>query len=501
MGAMAFLLAAIMLAPPWLLRMGRAQGHTKPPVYVILWLDTEDYISPQSDDSAKRLAEFLTRQGIRATFKVVGEKARTLQRRGRQDVIQALARHEIGYHSNFHSWHPIVEEYEEPLDWNDGVQEFTRRERSGFDDVRRIFGRWPSCYGQPGAAWAPQAFAALKQWGVGVYLDDGEHVGLDGKPFWYGGLLNIFNLAGTSSLRPDPDWTNLNEVKAYFQQLYSRLSSEKSGGIISIYYHPWEFIYRQPWDFSNFADGANPPRPAWKPSPVRRPEVIENAFHYFEDYVKYIKSFPDVEFITATQASVLYQDSARDHEFSAAELTRIAEQVTPEVSFQAHAEYTLAASEVLDLLSEFVAEEIRGHAQGPIVLRDTPAGPSEHPIELQQSIRVPWDQFSTAVLDVKDFVERNSQVPSVVWLGSRAVPPESYLVALARLTQDMQEKRTPPDSVMVAPAHLAASRFISGDPAVWYWPVNPIGFRAPHLSALAKLQAWTLKPASLGCPR
>jgi peptidoglycan/xylan/chitin deacetylase (PgdA/CDA1 family) len=240
--ALVYLFAALMLAGPWFLRVGRSEEHAKSPVYVILWLDTEDYISPPSDDSAKRLAEFLTQQGIRATFKVVGEKARTLERRGRQDVIRALTRHEIGYHSNFHSRHPIVEEYEEPIDWNDGVREFTRRERSGFDDVARIFGRPPSCYGQPGAAWAPQAFAALKQWGVRVYLDDGDHVGLDGKPFWYGGLLNIFNLPETNRLRPDPDWTNLNQVKANFQQFYSRLSSEEKGGIISIYYHPWEFI-------------------------------------------------------------------------------------------------------------------------------------------------------------------------------------------------------------------------------------------------------------------
>src|SRR5690348_9036314 len=55
-------------------------------VYVVLWFDTEDYILPPSDDAAKRLAAFLSEQGIRATFKVVGEKARTLERRHRADV-------------------------------------------------------------------------------------------------------------------------------------------------------------------------------------------------------------------------------------------------------------------------------------------------------------------------------------------------------------------------------------------------------------------------------
>ncbi|HVB29528.1 MAG TPA: hypothetical protein VNG91_06945, partial [Terriglobia bacterium] len=82
-----------------------ATGVQKPgPVYVILWFDTEDYVLPQSDDSAKRIAELLTSQGVPATFKVVGEKARTLERRHREDVIAALNKHAIVYHSNYHSW-------------------------------------------------------------------------------------------------------------------------------------------------------------------------------------------------------------------------------------------------------------------------------------------------------------------------------------------------------------------------------------------------------------
>jgi hypothetical protein len=59
------------------------------PVYVVLWFDTEDYILPASDDSAKRIAEFLTGLGVRATFKIVGEKARVLEQRKRSDVMSA----------------------------------------------------------------------------------------------------------------------------------------------------------------------------------------------------------------------------------------------------------------------------------------------------------------------------------------------------------------------------------------------------------------------------
>ena len=68
-----------------------------PPVYVTLWFDTEDYILPQDDDATKRLAEMLTRLGVRATFKVVGEKARVLEQRGRtrRDCRAEAARHRL----------------------------------------------------------------------------------------------------------------------------------------------------------------------------------------------------------------------------------------------------------------------------------------------------------------------------------------------------------------------------------------------------------------------
>jgi hypothetical protein len=71
------------------------------PVYVVLWFDTEDYIELTADDAALRIAKDLTAEGVRATFKVVGEKARVMEKRGRRDVIEALSQHGIGYHSNW----------------------------------------------------------------------------------------------------------------------------------------------------------------------------------------------------------------------------------------------------------------------------------------------------------------------------------------------------------------------------------------------------------------
>src|SRR6516225_7568191 len=76
-----------------------------PKVHVILWFDTEDYILPASDNATLRLARWLIQQGIRAVFKIVGERALTFERRNRDDIIEALKKHEIGFHARWHSVH------------------------------------------------------------------------------------------------------------------------------------------------------------------------------------------------------------------------------------------------------------------------------------------------------------------------------------------------------------------------------------------------------------
>jgi hypothetical protein len=465
-------------------------------VSMLLWFDTEDYILPQSDDAAKRLAIFLTQQGVSATFKVVGEKARTLERRSRQDVIGALERHDIGYHSNTHSQHPTVAEYESTLDWDSGVEEFTRRERPGFDDVARIFGKTPAAYGQPGVSWAPQAFPALLKWGVRVYLDEGKQVGLKGRPFWYGGLLNIFNTQEGEQLRPDESWSNLDMAKAKFQDFYFRMTSRKEGGVISLPFHPCEFVHKEFWDAVNFREGANPPPDAWQLPPLKTPEESERAFKYLEDLVVFMKSFPRVDFITASQAAQMFRDQAQKHVFSTQDIVGFAGQVDPEVTFQAGERYSLSASEVFYLLNKFVASLLRRKGAEPLILEGTPFGPAAAPVPLSAKLEVPWPQMARTVLDVQDELEKTGRIPSAVWMGSQPIPPESYLVGLAQLTVKLTDKGEPPDSVSFAPARLAAADYVADDsPELWDWVIFPRGFHAPKLMSLAKLQAWTLKPA------
>ena len=467
-----------------------------PPVYVVLWFDTEDYILPASDDAALHIATFLTHENIRGTFKVVGEKARTLERRGRTDVIEALKKHEIGYHSNYHSVQPTPAAYLDALGWDDGVAEFDRRERPGFDDVRRIFGVAPSCYGQPGSSWAPQTLGAMKQWGMKVYLDAGRHVALDGKPFYYCGLLNIYqitNMPRTGLTNPG----DLQEAESKFSDARKQLQSE-GGGLISIIYHPCEFAHKEFWDGANFRNGANPPREQWKLPAAKTPEETRVAFDIWENYVRFMRHFDDVRFITASDAVQLYADRAVDQKWNTAAVKTLATAVGDAPGFQQRDGYSLSAAEILAILSQFVAERAAGHENASIAYPSSPYGPSSPEVALEGPVTVDGEQFLRTAADVADSVRVHGRIPSAVWLGSQPVPPEAFLRSLALVAVDLADGKPMAKTIEIKPARLASAKYVAGDdPNLWKWVIFRPGFHAPHVMELAKREAWSLKPAIL----
>jgi hypothetical protein len=483
----AFLLAALVVAP--------ARGaDPAAKVYVLLWFDTEDYLLPADDDATRHLAEFLTGEGIRGTFKLVGEKARVLEKRQRADVIAALKKHEIGYHSNFHSTQPSPAMYLSNLGWDEGVAEFDRREGPGRDDVERIFGVAPTTYGQPGSSWGPQSYGAMKKWGMGVYLDGGRHVGVDAKPHYYCGLLNLYWLAHMPRVGlADPKDVPAAEEK--FAAARQALLAE-GGGVVSIIYHPCEFVHKKFWDGVNFRAGANPPRERWQVPPQKTPEETRVAFDNFERYVRFMKRFPDVCFITASDAAKLYHDDAGKHRFTGSELSAVAAAVGDEVSFQKFGALSLAPSEVFFLLNDLVAAADPGAAAHELSF--TPLGPTGTVADLAEPVTTDRSQFVRTSRDVASYLRRHGRVPSAVWLGSKPVPPEAYLRTLAKVAAAVLDGKEVPETLEVRPTKLAAAKYVSDDdPKLWGWVIFPPGFRAPALMDLARRQAWTIKPALL----
>jgi Polysaccharide deacetylase len=472
--------------------------QTPAPVYVTLWFDTEDYIIPQSDDAAKRLAETLTRLGIRATFKIVGEKARTLERRGRKDVIAALKKHEIGYHSNTHSQQPTIAVYLQHTGWEDGSAEFYRREVQGVRDIERIFGVTPICYGQPGAAWASQTYPALKRMGIGMYLDEGSHVGIDDQPFYYGGMLNVFKMRSNVARMELKGGESLTEGKAKFQAAYDKLRAQ-GGGTISIYYHPCEWVHTEFWDGVNFRRGANPPRNEWKLPGTRPAAETEAAFKDFEQYVTFIKEQPGARFVTAAELMKLYADGAQLQNFTRDEIQTIAQSVQKEITFMKMNGFTLSPADSFSLLTEaylsFLKEEKRPVKLNPVY---GPAHQFDPAAGGDKLTTVKRGEFYDSVLQTSQFCRTHGRMPDEIWIGANSVSPQDYLATLGAVIEGWKNANDNLSDIPLRQGKFTADRFVAEDSQrLWGWVIFPEGFHAPRIIELARLQAWTLKPAIL----
>jgi len=461
---------ALLLLLMLLFLMNAAGLRAAGPVYTLLWFDTEDYIEPAAD-VALTIARDLTSLGVRATFKVVGEKARVLEQRGRRDVLQALALHDIGYHSNFHSVQPTPALYLRDLGFVEGAAEFERREGPGARDLARIFGVRPSCYGQPGSSWAPQSNAALRRMGIPMYLDEGLHVGIGEQPFWYGGLLYVFNMGRFQLRAPLNGAEPLEKSCERFDQAARELGAR--GGVISIYYHPTEFVTTEFWDAVNFAKGANPERAAWVRPRLRSQAESEHCFAILHGYVAHAKDVPGVRFVTARELLQLYGNPSPPR----VERAQIAAHMSARQTFLETRDGMLSAADMLLTLLGMEPKYVDGPATR---LAGTFRGES-----------IPRPAFERAKADAVSFITANQRLPAEVWIGSATLSIGDFAATLA--ADDGATGNIP-----VRRANLEFEKYVSGEPQKAFdWPIHPEGFRAPELLELARLQAWTLKPARL----
>ena len=437
-------------------------------IYYLLWFDTEDYVEPTADDAALRLAGDLEKLGVRATFKVVGEKARVLERRGRVDVIRALSRHDIGYHAENHSIPPPPAMYMKQLGMIEGAQEFERREGQGVRDIERIFGVTPSCYGQPGSSWGPQSTIALRRLGIPIYMDEGSQVGLDSQPFWYGGILFVFNLQMFNMRADLNDESKLADATGKFDTAVAELG-RRGGGVIHTYYHPTEFIATEFWDAVNFARGRYTPAADYKSPKLRTRESSEKAYQIMLRFVAHVRQTPGVRIVTARQLMQIYASPVIPVDRAAAR-TQLRESID-----------TSGPHSAADLLLAVLGLEPQ-YVDGPTQRKES---------NLTAAGSVPRELFERGKRDAIQYVQRHRRLPSHVWFGSG-------FLSLADFTATVAHDDGVSGQVAVKKGVTAFERHVATDArGAFNWAIHPDSFEAPELLELGRLQAWTLKPARL----
>jgi len=460
-------------------------------VYLYFWFDVEDYVTPESDTALGRLIDIFDRHGLRATFKMVGEKVRALERRGHYDILRGLRDHDIGYHTDYHSRPPSISEYALQCDWSGGIAEFERRERGGVGTLRRTFGQLPSCYGQPGGAWAPHVYPVLRQWGIPVYLDAGPWVSVRGRPHYYCGTLNLLGLENTMHIGIGRGAAEVERCQETLGEIVRQL--RPTGGEVSLYAHECEFVTSQFWDAVNYDRGRDTARDQWQPAPTVSVEESESRYAAMDRFLEYAQSLEEIEVVVASQAPSLYPDNAQSRSFTCQQVAGMCRETGRAVRHRLCDGVWLSPAEQFCLVVAALAGWV-GQGSWPAPL---PCQYVDGPIEASQSHVVSPELSLDDILgtclyeDARMRLDR--RMPAQVQVGRNWLSPADYLATVAAAFPRWLAGDKSPAQVLRGDLEQAA--YVPQHVA-WDWRIFPPNFDGDALLELGRLQSWTIKPAS-----
>lgn len=254
--------------------------------------DTEDFTNPRSWDSAKRLAEMFTEEGITAQFQVVGAFARALERHGRTDVIAALAKHEIGTHTLYHSVHPDILELSDGEDFDLAYQRVMAQESECIAELKRIFGKDRIlCSNPPGNS---ESYVADRVYSdLGVRYGIGPHyTDLFDSDIWYAGQRRIpYSFSWEHFIAPPGRKNVIRDPAAVVEHL----AKVKRGFVIC---HPNKVASLDYWDELNYRGGNHARWGEWVISRPRPQKEVEEYLAWIRGILRRLKADGRFRFTT-----------------------------------------------------------------------------------------------------------------------------------------------------------------------------------------------------------
>ena len=217
-----------------------------------------------------------------------------------------------------------------------------------------------------------------------------------------------------------------------------------------------------------------------------------------------MRSLPGLRFVTASDLPAIYPDAVRLAGASEQDLGAIAARLAVPgltgVDAQAIEQRAYSAADQFGLLTAAVSQLIAGRKLRFPLAGAELLGPDQAPPPARASQHLDWPAFRDTTLDVLNFIETQKRVPSRVFVGAEAVPPADYLAAVAAAYDFHRRNGKLPTSEGVTlgnQVELLSARHIAQDTPGLFggWIIHPEGFRAPKILEVARLQAWTLKPA------
>lgn len=453
---------------------------------VIFSFDTEEYETPGVDDTVKIWADMLARHNFRGTFCTVGEKARVLRARGRKDIIDALAHHEIDYHSNHHSEPPLHAEYLDEMTWQDGVNRVLQEETPGIRDVETILGQRPIAYCKPGGSWAPQVAHAMAQLGLPVFCDAPFEYA-PGQPLWYCNQLFLGYHMGFDSYFDTPN--RLTQMKTDFHKLCDQIGN----GTLVIYTHPVRLFTKA---FThNFRYGQNTPKSQWVPAPMRSKSQIDELIHDFTAFVAHIAA-ENIPVIDYEQLHKQYRSKNTWTDLTT--VTELALKIQQELTYHTVKNATFSPAEIFALITFALnAHHQTGSLPQHIPIRQ-PIGPTK--VLKYETPTTPINTKDTLsqITHINEDIDNTGTMPSAIILNHQAISPGVFLKACAQILHAHATQTDLPKQLTLDPTFQTPTLSKREDIAnhAFHWSMFSPGFEGKNVLEMTQLQTWTAKPAN-----
>lgn len=461
---------------------------------VVICFDVEDYTSPESvgmDDIPKWLAEIMTEEGVTGSFFVIGEKARSLEKRKRYDVIQAMAKHDIGSHSNRGSIHPTITESLEKAEWKDGIKEMEENEAIAFNDLERIFGQKPNAFARHGGSYGPQLIAALGKMNAGyVYSPIGlpKH-----NAVWFCNALNFYGINTFGSF--DDAYYRDDLFNPLFLSLEQNFEKLIEGLDVVTFFanHPSKIRSIQYWDF-NYFNGANPGPNEWKTPELRPLETMKTAKRNFRKLIQFLQRRKDIEL--TTYRHIVNDFSGQKKMISKGDLNLIAKRMISLKKIIIEKFYSPA--EIFSSLAFALSECVVTKTIPEKISLTRPFGPMSIPLETPQIREVSTPQGLYLANQAREYIQRHQHLPSQLYMNQFGIGTGTLFLLFCQLFTDLMSGKTIPTyklSKFQAYPDYNLEQIIKEVRSCKSWPIHRENLDIEPILQMTKLQLWTLKPA------
>lgn len=470
---------------------------------VILSFATEVAEVPKDYDHIKALAEFLTAEGLVGNFHLTGDYARALKRHSRLDVVDALKKHEIGFHCNHHGAAPFMAGYLEKLNWRDGTTEWARNELPGLRVVEELFGRRPVYYTTEFNK-APQSIFASNQVGLST-------IGYSTVParghgaVWYCnsfvpscespiGVERFFS----AGLEPEAEG-HYQKKETYYRAVVDRYAEKLKGQkstLIRAYQHSYKAYAVYP--------------------PVRypKPNIYRDDDLYYEEHPHYLELLPEAkyrkgfdlfkriikyyaertEFTSFSEYRKGFCDN-QGHWLSLRELDEVCALLGERLDAYVSDTYSVSPAEAFAMLVQVLRIYDEDGALPEKVFMRNVIGPTAPVPDNPGQVDARASAMLKSLRLIDRAIDNEQSIPSSIEIAGMKVGPGQFLSGLRSLYLATRKKQRPESLTLFGP-NLPV---IASEPFFIEKTMTkdryPEGFEGRSICRMCSLQSWSWKPA------